>query len=233
MKKVNKDDFTKKDIWKFGVLFAVILAVGLTTSAGAGFTLWDRIAQVAGDKLGTILGDKVSDIEVPEMFGAIPGSSIEDKVFSVGGVEFGHVKKTLTATSAIPCLIKNPHNATATLDKITFYAKTSFNAATTFDISTSSTVWASSSVPLVFARTISSSTKHSMMTTWQPETSSSTMPGTIGSGDYELYNSYYDRNNYLILGASEYITVRMATSVPGSETLSGTCSLSTRRLYSR
>lgn len=83
---------------------------------------------------------KTSPTEVPipqDTLGATPGNSVEGSYFTIGGVDFAHVKTSWIATTSRVCIIKNPFpNATSSLVAFTARNTNTINGANTFDVGT-------------------------------------------------------------------------------------------------
>src|SRR3990167_1841969 len=84
--------------------------------------------------------------------GAIPGTTIDSQVITVGGVDIGYVGKPIAGTSSVLCSIRNPFSSTSTIDKLTIKRTSGFAAATEYDVSTSTNAFGSSTVALVRGR---------------------------------------------------------------------------------
>src|SRR3990167_401893 len=76
--------------------------------------------------------------------GAIPGTTIDSRIVTIGGVDIGYIGQPITATSSALCSLRNPFSSTSTIDKLTIRRTSGFEAATTFDISTSTSAFGSS-----------------------------------------------------------------------------------------
>jgi hypothetical protein len=83
-------------------------------------------------------GTKVIEREIPKKdLGAIPGNAVEGSYFTIGGIEYAHIKQPWIATTTRVCIIKNPFpNATSTLLSFTAKNTNLVVGANTFDIAT-------------------------------------------------------------------------------------------------
>lgn len=141
-----------------------------------------------------------------EQLGAIPGNNIEGKFVTIGGVELAYVKMPMIATSSVPCVTKNPFNATSTLVRFTAVFTdmiTDGAGIPGMDFSTSSNAYlsATSTTPLVANWRFTSNTPDEFVYA----------PSTV-TGD-----SHYT------LGVKQSVGLKNATTTPGVDTFVGNC----------
>src|SRR3990172_4699317 len=119
------------------VAIAVILSVGAVT-----FLPSDN----------TVIPTDVSN----EDLGAIPGTSVDSQEFSIGGVRYAYINKTMAATSSAVCAIKNPFGSNPALIQFSANFTDTPTAATVVTVSTSTQkmLGATSSPALVIDRAL-------------------------------------------------------------------------------
>ena len=148
-----------------------------------------------------------------ENLGAIPGNNIEGKYIIIGGVELAYVSMPMIATSSVPCVTKNPFNATSTI--IQFSAiftdtVTDIAGVPAMDFSTSTNAYlnATSTTPLVANWPIKSNSSDEFL--WRAQT-------VTGETHYTLR-------------ANHYIGLKNATTSPGVDTYTGYCTATFQKL---
>lgn len=112
-----------------------------------------------------------------------------------------------TATSSVVCSIQNPYNATSTISRVSVIGTVNSFGAHLLDISTSSTAFGSSSP--AFVKAFNTGTGQFNINWFANSTTTNSI--LIGAKAGSL-NSISD----VILGPTEYLTVRVATSSPGT-----------------
>ena len=164
-------------------------------------------------------------VNVPEQtppFGAIPGTSIDSNIFSIGGVQFAKFGQAVTASSSVLCAVQNPFRpATSTIDRITVRLSDGFTVASAFDISTSTGRFGSSTVSLIDGAILPADAQTDIV--WTPRNSTTSIITKDSGVSSELAWSHDIDSNPFILKGSEWITVRNATGTPGNETVPGFC----------
>lgn len=125
-----------------GVTIAALLfmAVGMfATPASAELSIWDRIAQVAGQILGNRLSDRVDSMPDATIFGAVSGPSVDFPSWTVNGVETFYYTAGLNKASTTLCSFKSP-TATSTLDFASIKITTGTTTSGVIEIGKSNTV---------------------------------------------------------------------------------------------
>lgn len=149
------------------------------------------------------------------------GSSGTVSFWTAGGVDFAAVTESFTSTSSVPLVIDNPFSATTSIDKIMCVVTGNGLGAQVFDISTTTAAggYGSSTPALVYGVSIGANAQETFL--WQPAGSSTTPWLTLAVPSNSNGKSPY------ILKPNEDVTVRIATSSPGtfSSYLSGSCAL--------
>lgn len=151
----------------------------------------------------------------------IAGPDIASPYLQWGGAYLYNSSMNFTATSSAICAIQNPSAATSTVIGFSVRATGgSLGAAQTFDLSTSTTQYASSSPAFILAASIPSTGLASVA--WLPSTGTTT-PSLLG---YQSFTGTTGASSF-VLGANQYLTVKMATGTPGTypaaSYLTGTC----------
>ena len=154
-------------------------------------------------------------------FGATPGDTVTGNFWNVGGVEFYHADKGVNATTSAMCIFSNPFNATSSI--VAFSAKIKgFTAAVTLDVSTSSKSGYTTSTPkLIHAFSIPTTGAEFQ---WQK--------GVMSTSSVNTYFPVPDSgiSPYFLL-PGEFITLKIASSTPGNETIPrGNCSLTLQKM---
>jgi len=149
---------------------------------------------------------------------------VDNPYASVGGYKYYYYNQAMSATSSVPCSIKNPFNATSTLVSYKFQVTTNGIAtAQTLDVSTSTSAYASSTPSYVRAFPTGTGQFSGV---WQGVTATTT-PHLIGYSQTQggIYSTNIGTTDNII-GPSDYITLRVATSSAGSfgSYYTGTCS---------
>lgn len=187
---------------------SVIITGIVVLLLSAGFTLWHGSSNTVVYKPGeTPVGSVVTldGVDIPFV--------------SIGGVRQYNYFQPIVATSSVFCSIKNPLNATATPLRLGATALTNaLVTAQTFDISTSSSAFGSSSPAFVRAY----NTGTGSFTAFWTANGTTTNPLTIGNAPVGG-----NGNSNLILGPTDWITFKIATSSGGTfatAALTGNCS---------
>lgn len=214
--------------------FLVLMLMVFGTTANAEWNFWQGVKDSVASLIYKDIKGTQPDFSVPEEldFGAIPGDVWESNVVTIGGVEKAFLGKPLTATSVTLCVFKNPWNATATLDKFTFFANDPFTGgAETYDLSTSTHRYlgATTTTALIHNRTLSVTAGQAI---WRPRYSTTTKSLAVDNAK-ELMNSITSDTDYFFLKPSEYIGIKIGTGTPGVETITGYCNAEFTRLYHR
>lgn len=111
------------------IVIVLLVVFGFTISAKADLSLWDRIANIAGNVLGERLADKVDESISTDSLGAMPGPSIYTDVWCINGVCDFYNTLPLSSTATTTCYIQSPLNSTSTLMYASFQIDK--NSATT------------------------------------------------------------------------------------------------------
>lgn len=159
----------------------------------------------------TFLNRPIEQVSIPPaQLGAMPGNQIEGQYFTIGGVEYAHVRMANDATSSVPCMTKNPFSATSTL--VSFTARftqtptdqAAYNQDMDIATSSSSDFWpgsATSSQSIV--NDVKLPSNGSKLITWNNNSVTGAAHNYFKPGDY--------------LGA------KMATNTPGVDYFTGVC----------
>lgn len=144
---------------------------------------------------------------VATKLGAVPTlDGVDNPFVNIGGLRQYYYSQAMSATSSAACSIQNPFQATSTILSYTALVTANNLGSQIFDISTSSTAIASSSP--AFIRAFPTGTGQ-FSTIWSPMgTTTSTL---IGGEPFRTNGS-----SLVILGPTEYLTLRYATSTPGT-----------------
>ena|SRR3990167_2394046 len=182
------------------------------------------------DNTSTQINSRV-DEWMEARLGAIPGDSIDSPTVKIGGVNKFFIGKPIAGTSSVLCSIKNPYApATTSIDRITVKRTSGFAAATTFDISTSTTAFASSTPALVRAKSVAAGIQDTVL--WTPRHATSTYV-SVADGVLLANTLYWNQSvitSPYVLTGTEWITVRVATTSGGTETISGYCNFEGTKL---
>jgi len=120
---------------------ALFLAVSVAVSpANASLSLWDRIANVAGNILGNKLADKVEDISVEE-FGAVSSPDFYADYLWNNGFETKFITGNCQKGTTTLLSVKNPFTATSTVDLFIFDITTIATSSAHFKFGTSTTAY--------------------------------------------------------------------------------------------
>lgn len=156
-------------------------------------------------------------------FGAVPTlDGVDNPYLSINGVRYYYQKDNMTATSSLPCVRKNPFNATSTIMSFSAQATSNGIAVTqNLYVSTSSTSYGSSTPSLVAAFPTGTG-QWSILWTGSGTTTSQTIGGINADKGY----------SNVLVGPSEYLVLRVATSTPGtfSSYYTGACKALWREL---
>lgn len=146
-----------------------------------------------------------------------PASQTLGAVSTLDGIFYPYVKiadsreyywnTAFSATSSVVCSIQNPYKATSTIPRVSVIGTVNSFGAHLLDISTSSTAFGSSSP--AFVKAFNTGTGQFNINWFANSTTTNTI--LIGAKAGSL-NSVSD----VILGPTEYLTVRIATSSPGT-----------------
>lgn len=165
--------------------------------------------------------------QVTEKLGAVSSlDGVDNPYWRIGGVKRRSVSLNMVATSSVVCALQNG-SATSTLVGFSAVALTNGLGTQLYDVSTSSSQYASgstygSSSPAYIKAFSSGTGQFSLI--WDPS-SSSTDTRLIGSG--------YEANSHNIIGPNKWLTVRIATSTPGTFSggyLTGRCNFELQEL---
>lgn len=143
---------------------------------------------------------------------------------SIGGVRTFYYNQNINATSSFVCVLRNPFQATSSIDALSIDVDANGIAvANALYISTSTSEYGTSTVALVSAFPMGVG-QFSLDFAGNSATSTATGPG--GTNDTTLLPGRLPSgaSNY-ILGPSEYVTFKIATTTGGtfSSYLTGTC----------
>lgn len=152
--------------------------------------------------------------QVTSVLGANPGPDQTEPGNSIGGVQFYTISIPMAATSSAVCSVVNPFGSAATLVSFTANVVTNgLGVAQTLDLSTSSAPYASSSPAYIKTASVGTG---AFSLVWNPFATSTSRfigadPQTGASGN--------------VIGASEYVTLRIATGSPSTHAsyYTGTC----------
>ena len=153
--------------------------------------------------------------------GSVPGFDQTEPRNSIGGVDFYTISIPMAATSSAVCSVANPFGSAATLVSFTANVVTNGLASTqTLDLSTSSAPYASSSPAYVKAASVGTG---AFSLVWNPFATSTSR--FIGADSQTGANGN-------VIGASEYVTLRIATGSPSAHAsyYTGTCKYRFQRL---
>src|SRR3990167_329789 len=153
-----------------------------------------------------------------ENVGAIPGTTVDSQEFSIGGVRYAYINKTMAATSSAVCAIKNPFGSNAALIQFSGNFTDTPTAATTVTVSTSTQkmLGATSSPALVIDRALGANTTGFIL--WQPNSNAT-------SSDRTWTRPPTDGTSPFFLRSTEYVGAKAATSSPGAgDNYAGSCS---------
>jgi len=187
----------KKNLWLVALIVVAIIAIGGYFYPSVTERVTERIEQVVG---------AVSTLD-----------GVDFPFVSINGNREYHYSQALNATSSVICSIKNPFNATSTLESynISVTGQGAFQAAQLVDLATSTTQYGSSSPAFVRAATVN---LFDTSISWQPRSATNTFYGVADTQAVAntLFFGQLERTSPFILGPSEYLNVRIATSSPAS-----------------
>lgn len=164
-----------------------------------------------------VVNVKAPDTRIPvQPLGAVSTlDGVDNPYVSIGGTRQYFYRQNIAATSSTVCSVKNPFAATSTLLRYTMNVTTNgIAAAQLVDVATSTTALATSSPAFIKALSVGAG-KFSVI--WLPSATSS--DATIG-------NSAQTGASGVMIGPSEYVNVKIATSTAGTFATyyKGTCS---------
>lgn len=168
----------------------------------------------------------------PVTVGAIPGNNIDGNYFTIGGVDYYHIKLPILATTTVLCRV--PSNvfgaATSTLVAASLNPGTGTNplGAITFDLSTTSSSIGHSTSSPALARGFSIAAAPAIPFIWSLATTTNTQTIGVAVGA----NGFDGGSSNVFIRPGEGLTFRVATGTPGTYTsfLSGTCEVTLRKL---
>lgn len=169
---------------------------------------------------------------VDTVFGAVSSlDGVDSPFINIAGSKAFWGSRSMYASSTNFCVIKNPLGVPVVIDKVSFNVQTNRLGAVGFDMSTSTDGFATSSVILARGTLPAQGTAYQYA--WTGKTSSTTVssPLALPAGQSILAeNTAYDGGSTrFVLGASEYLNFKFATTSGGGATVTagynvGTCS---------
>lgn len=140
--------------------------------------------------------------------GATPTlDGVDSPWVTINGVKSYYYNEQMTATSSVPCSVKNPWNATSTLVWYSAKVTASGLGSQAFDVSTSTTALASSTPAFLYnVTTASMPSATDFVALYSPGVAESTT--VVGQ-------NAVGRSSALI-GPGEYVNLRISTSTPGT-----------------
>lgn len=173
-----------------------VLVVGLLSLTG----------YVATIDSGTTVIEKITDGKL----GAIV--DIPSQYLNWGGLVTYNFKVPTTATSAMICSVKNPANATTSIDHLSLFVTSNGIAGTQkISISTSTNVHASTTKNALVSQFRPPASK-GFQILWTPRSISA---NTAVTGENTLYWSYDATTSPFFLAPNEYINFGVSTGTPG------------------
>lgn len=149
------------------------------------------------------------------VIGAVPTlDGVDNPFVAINGNKVFHYRQNINATSSVACSVKNPFNATTTLTGFGVAVNSNGLGSQEFSVSTSTGAYSSSTPALM----LNLATGTGQFTSyWRPNSATTTNSGTPGHIDPRLLPGMTNSgvSNYVI-GPSEYVNVRVATSTAGT-----------------
>lgn len=151
---------------------------------------------------------------------------------SIGGRKTYQKTIPFTATSSVVCSVKNPFNATSTMASFSAVISRGLLGANTFTLSTSSsafgsisgtTGYGSSSPAFIKDKTVASTLSDSI--SFRPYATT-----TTNSVGYVWDSFPVAGGQNWVIGATDYINLRIATGTPGLGFYGGSCSYNLEKL---
>ena len=221
-----------------GIVAAVIVLSAVVYTKADGGRLFGNATKSASDEVSGLPVGEYSTSE-EDMLGAMPGNEINDPcIITNGSKECSVTVAMQSATTSTFCSIQNPANATSTILAVGTGMREEMPQAQTYDISTTTAAfkYGSTTPALVFAHSIGAGVKDSIA--WSPNMATSTekfaSAPIVVNGKEGVYNArhFADGRHPFILGPTEYVTWRIATSSPSANytTFAGTCTLKVQKL---
>ena len=177
---------------------------------------------------------KVTITPVDTAFGAISTlDGVDSPYVTIGGQRNWIGRLGMQGTSSAFCVLKNPLGVPATIEEASFTQSTNQLGAIAIDFATSSNGFATSSGSILGRTTLPAAGTAGNFA-WVPHQASTT-PGTTVLGGFLLENGNYENgSSRFILGSSEYLVFRTATTSLGGSTFgtysTGTCGFNLRAI---
>lgn len=171
-------------------------------------------------------GSTVERVIEKENLGAIPGSSIEGKYLTVGGVNMAYITSAFPGNASTTlCTMKNPFSKDAQLVSFSVKISSSTNAtAAKASVSTSTNAFlsATTSPTIVFEKVIPiRQTSYSF--NWVPRLATGSSTTATSKLFQEQEVVLRNGESPFFLRSTEYVGIKVATSTPGKEYQRGTC----------
>ena len=158
----------------------------------------DKVVALAQERLKTLGG-------VPTLDG------VDNPYVTINGNSWYYYQQAMEATSSVPCSIKNPFGATSTAIRYSAVATANGLGSQNITLSTSTTAYASST-PYFVKNFVTSAGPFNML--WTP------MASTTGSALIGMETSGAIGNSNIIIGPTEYLNLKIATSTGTAGTFS-------------
>ncbi len=145
---------------------------------------------------------------------------VDNSFLSIGGKRLWIGTKLVSASSTNVCVMKNPFSATSSIDDIQLHMPTNNHGSISFDVSTSSNGFSTSTG--VIGRFTGATAGQLTQYDWRPMYATTTDETTSGS---TLLNGFLLEKgpatvgtSRMILGPTEFVIIRAATSSAGGST---------------